>query len=284
MTDTNRFPDGPPVSEAYRERPNGTLKKMPHAPGVSRDAADPIVEYHNRLQEYIRLALVRKVDAEILADHAQALDSWRARHDSAINKPFTPEKAFARQHFPDIPELERQVEQLRGGPDAQPRGPVTPPRFDEGASPMRKSAEPGPPAHPVEGDRIPHQLIPVDPSPIDRLAEVPEAVADTINRHVTELLTGQPAGVTDLPHRATWNSADATVTVHYPDGLDVRVVLQVNSDLPPGHPIVVRPPVEFVDGAWRQTEPGGVVLPAHAPVDPAARATYVHYELDNAWR
>ncbi|HEU4426194.1 MAG TPA: zeta toxin family protein [Pilimelia sp.] len=116
------------------------------------------------------------------------------------------------------------------------------------------------------------------------MAELPDEVATAVDRHVNDLLDGAPARAADLPHRATWDPASRTLEVEYPDGVRARVVLQVNSSLPPGHPAVLRPAMDFVDGAWRQSEPAGVVLPAHAPPDAAARADLVRQELDNAWR
>jgi glycosyltransferase involved in cell wall biosynthesis len=126
--------------------------------------------------------------------------------------------------------------------------------------------------------------MPVEVTPVGHVAELPDAVAGVVDRHVAGLLRGQPAAAVDQPYRATWDAASRTLTAHYPDGLAVRVVLQVNSALPSGHPTVVRPPLELVDGVWRQAEPAGVVLPAHAPADPAVRAGFVHSELTNAWR
>ena len=117
------------------------------------------------------------------------------------------------------------------------------------------------------------------------MAELPDAVAAVIDAHVAGLLNGgAPPRADDLPHRATWDPASGTLTVHYPDGVQARVVLQVNSSLPAGHPAVLRPAMDLVDGVWRQTEPAGVVLPAHAPPDAPARADVVGRELDSAWR
>ncbi|HEU4421334.1 MAG TPA: hypothetical protein VFR67_02205, partial [Pilimelia sp.] len=124
-------------------------------------------------------------------------------------------------------------------------------------------------------DRIPHRLVAADPVAVSRVAELPDEVATAIDRHVNDLLDGARTRAADLPHRATWDPASGILTVEYPDGVRARVVLQVNSSLPPGHPVVLRPAMDFVDGAWRQSEPAGVVLPAHAPPDAAARADLV---------
>lgn|GEM_PF-1975460 len=135
----------------------------------------------------------------------------------------------------------------------------------------------------VAGEQVPYRLVPVEPVPTTRVAEVPDAVAAVIDQHVTGLLDGRNVDVVDQPHRAMWNPESGTLTVRYPDGLEARVVLQVNSSLPPGHPMVLRPTMEFVHGAWRQADAAGVILPAHAPADPMARAGLVQRELGNAW-
>lgn len=136
----------------------------------------------------------------------------------------------------------------------------------------------------VAGERVPYRLVPVEPVSATRVAEVPDAVAAVIDQHVTGLLDGRTVDAADQPHRATWDPESGTLTVHYPDGLEAHVVLQVNSSLPPGHPTVLRPTMEFVHGAWRQADAAGVILPAHAPPDGVTRTDFVHQEIDNAWR
>ncbi|HET6212699.1 MAG TPA: hypothetical protein VFE14_07495, partial [Micromonosporaceae bacterium] len=132
--------------------------------------------------------------------------------------------------------------------------------------------------------RIPYELVPVEPTEVGPVLEVPHSVADTIEAHLADLLRGQPPGDPDLPYLAVWDPQSQTMLVRYPDGLGVRVVLQVNSALPAGHPTVLRPALVPAEHGWVQATPAGVVLPAHAPVDPAARETAVRDQLTNAWR
>lgn len=136
----------------------------------------------------------------------------------------------------------------------------------------------------VAEETVPPRILAADPVPVGRSVEAPEAVAGLVDGHVRDLLGGTAPRAADLPYRATWDPASGTLHVHYPDGVQARVVLQVNSSLPPGHPAVLRPAMDFVDGAWRQTEPAGVVLPAHAPPDGVARADVVRQEWESAWR
>jgi predicted ABC-type ATPase len=147
---------------------------------------------------------------------------------------------------------------------------------------LLRGVEPRVPAE--EGERVPYELVPVEPAVVGRVAELPEAVATLMEHELAGLIEGKPPGPVDHPYRADWHRDTKTMTVHYPDGLSVEVALQVNTSLPAGHPVVVRPPVVHGEGGWAQGEPAGVVLPAHAPGEAAARAALVHQELAKAWR
>lgn len=126
--------------------------------------------------------------------------------------------------------------------------------------------------------------MPTETIHVERPVAAPEEVAAVIDQHVDGLLAGQPPGAADRPHQAVWDPQAQTLTVKYPDGLTVEVKLQVNSSLPPGHPVVLRPSMELVDGHWVQAGPAGVVLPAHLPTEVAARPELVHQELNHAWQ
>jgi hypothetical protein len=309
MTDRARFPDGPPPTEVWRRQPDGSLREVVDAPDRMTAWQDRIVEYHVRLEEFIRLT-ERGVDPVVLAQHASGLDDARAEYwDRGVKRDLSPTRSgWAREHFPDIPALEERAAQLRAGEDldtswGREHSDGDPARLQKGPGGhqgggvrLRPLDEAGPePGHPeglaggptlrgLADRRIPYELVPVDELPAGPLTELPDAVATAVDRHVTELLHGRPAGAPGQPHRGTWHPSDRTVTVHYPDGLSVRVALQVNSVLPAGHPTVLRPALELVEGAWRQSGLAGIVLPAHAPADPVARTTFVDAELAGAWQ
>ncbi|MFY1588694.1 hypothetical protein ACN267_29860 [Micromonospora sp. WMMD734] len=136
----------------------------------------------------------------------------------------------------------------------------------------------------VAQGHVPVELVPTGSHPIGPSVPLPEAVRSTFDGHVGELLAGRDAGPVDQPHRASWDESSRLLTVEYPDGLRVGVVLQVNSALPPGQPVVLRPGMAVEHGRWVQREPAGVVLPEHLPADPATRAAFVDRQLGDAWR
>jgi hypothetical protein len=135
-----------------------------------------------------------------------------------------------------------------------------------------------------DGAEVPYELVAVEPVPIAEAVSLPEVVADIIDQHLGGLLGGRPAGAVDQPYHATWDSRGQTLTVHYPDDVAAEVVLQVNTELPPGRPLVIRPEMTALDGVWVQAQPAGIVLPAHLPADLQTRPAVVGHELSNAWQ
>lgn len=115
MTDPGRFPDGPPDSEVELQRSNGNRKPLRNVPDQLAPWQDVIVEYHVRLQEYIRLA-ERGVDDEILAEHAKGVDEHQvAYRERGLGHPsMTRGRKWVQQHFGDISELSQRVNDLRG--------------------------------------------------------------------------------------------------------------------------------------------------------------------------
>ncbi len=109
-------------------------------------------------------------------------------------------------------------------------------------------------------------------------------MAAALGDEMTALVEGREPGRADQPHRAEWDPETRTMRVRYGDGVEIDVVVQVNESVPPGRAVVVRPPMESLDGGWRQTEPAGVVLSPHVPADPAARLPHVQETLGGAWR
>ncbi|MEU1751846.1 hypothetical protein ABZ436_04165 [Micromonospora matsumotoense] len=187
----------------------------------------------------------------------------------------------------DVPPAGRDVDSVH--PDVEPgRRDVEPARGD--VEPGSRDVEPGGhgpqgqlPVVPAEG-HVPFELVPAGSHPIGPSVPLPEAVRATFDGHIGELLAGRDAGPADQPHLATWDESSRLLTVGYPDGLTVRVAVQVNSALPPGQPVVLRPGMAVEHGQWVQREPAGVVLPDHLPADPAARTAFVDRQLGEAWR
>ncbi|WP_228002431.1 WXG100-like domain-containing protein [Nocardia australiensis] len=103
-----RFGTNPPCTERWLERPNGVLKKIDNATGLLSKKYDSIVEFHNRLQEYNRLA-DRGVPREILSEHANGVHHWYNEFRDAVDSPYSDKlnkwAIWANEHFPDIPEL-----------------------------------------------------------------------------------------------------------------------------------------------------------------------------------
>ncbi|CAL9416309.1 hypothetical protein SUDANB95_01753 [Actinosynnema sp. ALI-1.44] len=114
VTDTGRFPDGPPATEVVTQRPDGSRARARDQSGILTSWQDPIVEYHNRLQEYVWLA-ERGADPALLAEHAAGVDLWQRQYFQKGLKGGRSgsQRAWAERHFPDIGALEQRVRALR---------------------------------------------------------------------------------------------------------------------------------------------------------------------------
>ena len=114
---TQRFPEGPPPTSVWQQRADGTLKELPHVAERMTTWQDAIIEYHVRLQEYIRLA-ERGVDSDVLREHLAGVDERRDIYwKKGVKKGRSlSQTAWAERHFPDIPTLEARVQELRAGP------------------------------------------------------------------------------------------------------------------------------------------------------------------------
>src|SRR5690606_14364074 len=113
----DRFRNGEDLpTEVLKEDGKGKLTAANFVPRMKK-WQDAIIEYHVRLQEYIRLA-ERGVDQEILDKHLQGVKAhrsnyWRTGLKEGRSKTQT---RWARQHLPDIAELERRVHQVSEAP------------------------------------------------------------------------------------------------------------------------------------------------------------------------
>ncbi len=110
-----RFGNDPPATETLVRRADGTetAAKNELRRGTFNKAENNVVEYHNRLEEYVRLA-ERGAPDELLRREAEALKKWRVSAEGSglgqgrgggLHR-------WARDHFPEIPELERRARAL----------------------------------------------------------------------------------------------------------------------------------------------------------------------------
>ncbi len=112
MMDKARFPDGPPPTDIVIEKPGGTTAARDQS-GVLTMWQDAIVEYHNRLQEVISLS-ERGASPSIVKEHLDGLDAHYARYrDKGLMGGRSPSRGkWADEHFPDIADLRRKVQQI----------------------------------------------------------------------------------------------------------------------------------------------------------------------------
>ncbi len=111
-----RFGDNPPATETILRRADGTEGEAKNElrRGSFDKGEDSLIEYHNRLDEYVRLA-ERGLPSEVLRAHAEHLVKWRTRAERAGLGQGGGRGSFhrwAKEHFPEIPTLERRVRAL----------------------------------------------------------------------------------------------------------------------------------------------------------------------------
>jgi hypothetical protein len=111
---TERFGGHPPLTERMVEQPGWPPRIATDRSNLLTQRQNAIVELHNRLQEYNRLA-ERGVSPDILAEHADGVAVWRGRYSKAVHgwhgKP-TDVTPWAANHFADIPGLMRRYVEL----------------------------------------------------------------------------------------------------------------------------------------------------------------------------
>lgn len=117
---TTRFGPNIPPLEKKIQLPNGHRRNVDVLAGIMTIKQQVIVEYHNRLVEFIRL-YKRCVDVQVLKQHAYGegarkkggLKHWEreyARKGINYRESITG-MAWMEKYFPDIPELEKQYYQ-----------------------------------------------------------------------------------------------------------------------------------------------------------------------------
>lgn len=109
----SRFEPHVPPTEKLVELPDGRRYKYKIRDGILTVAQSTIVEYHNRLVEFIRL-YERGVDVALLKEHASGVDFWhrKARKKGLKGERSPSKQAWADKYFGDIEELSKQYETM----------------------------------------------------------------------------------------------------------------------------------------------------------------------------
>lgn len=89
------------------EYPDGRVKDISEKGGVLTNWQNTVTEYHNRLDEFLRLH-ERGANIELLREHAQGIRKWRELYkDTGLKRGKSPSrKSWVEKHFPDLYELE----------------------------------------------------------------------------------------------------------------------------------------------------------------------------------
>jgi hypothetical protein len=112
----DRFDGNPPFTDRFVERTGRPLRRANDQSGVLSRPQNAVAEFHNRLQEYNRLA-ERGVPSGVLAEHGQQLGDWYEKYRSAAfgwqgrDTKLTP---WVREHFPDMGSLMDRYRELGG--------------------------------------------------------------------------------------------------------------------------------------------------------------------------
>lgn len=114
---TERFGGEVRPTERFIEMPDGSLSEVKNPPTseVLTKWQDTITEYHNRLDEFIRLS-ERGASRELLVEHAEGVARWRAEYwNEALKRGREASRLqWAKDHFPDIRALVRRYNELGG--------------------------------------------------------------------------------------------------------------------------------------------------------------------------
>jgi hypothetical protein len=97
------------VTKREVERPGRPPKEVRHIGGVLTARQDAVLEYHNRLKEYLRLR-DRGAGSELLSEHAHGVRLSKSEYTKHVVRAGPQSTIFkwAREHFPDIPQLEER--------------------------------------------------------------------------------------------------------------------------------------------------------------------------------
>lgn len=107
-----RFGNQMPPTDKVVALPNGRRTSAPSQKGVLTTWQNRIMEYHNRLIEFLRL-YERRVDVDLLKEHAKGVDNWRDRYwYKGVKEERSPTRTkWANKYFGEIKELAEKYSQ-----------------------------------------------------------------------------------------------------------------------------------------------------------------------------
>ena len=108
-----RFGKNIPSTQRVTEQPNGNLKAASNQDGVLTTWQNTITEYHNRLDEFIRLH-ERGASPELLKEHATGVEEWyQAYWKKGLKQGHSKsQKQWAEKYFSDLIELQSRYLEL----------------------------------------------------------------------------------------------------------------------------------------------------------------------------
>jgi hypothetical protein len=110
----------PPITHRFVRTAQGDVQAVGNqARGILTTEQNAILEYHNRLSEMVRLE--KTTTREVLLDEFQGAERYRikAENKAGLGRGDNFNTRWAKQYFPDIPELEERVRQM--GFDLKPK-------------------------------------------------------------------------------------------------------------------------------------------------------------------
>ncbi len=112
---TERFDDQPLRTIRVIEYPDGRVKDISDQGGALTTWQNTITEYHNRLDEFLRLEK-RDANSELLKEHAQGVKYWREQYlNKGLKGGRSPSrKSWVQKHFSDLPILESRYKDAVG--------------------------------------------------------------------------------------------------------------------------------------------------------------------------
>lgn len=110
----SRFGNKIPPTKKVVELPNGRRKTSDFQEGVLTTAQATVLEYHNRLVEFIRL-YERRVEIEVLVEHAGGVDFWRKEDLKKGSKGgrSLSMAAWIKKYFADFYDLSKKYDNLK---------------------------------------------------------------------------------------------------------------------------------------------------------------------------
>ena len=116
----SRFGDKVPPLEKKIQLPNGFRRDVDVLAGIMSNKQVAILEYHNRLVEFVRL-YERRVDLKILKEHAYGSSLYKngglvAAYEGYLwgtNREMSKtRRAWIEKYFPEIPDLKKRYEEM----------------------------------------------------------------------------------------------------------------------------------------------------------------------------